>query len=264
MPEGDTIWRTARSIERWIGGRTVTSARSRDCRLGLGVLEGDRVSGVRAVGKHLLIEASSGRVLHSHMMMTGSWHCYLDGTPWRRGRAAAVAVIETGERLAVCFDAPVMELLSPRAAQAHPVLSALGPDVLAERLDSASLRARIESADPMRTLGDLLLDQTVVAGIGNIYRCESLFLTGLDPRASLASAGVPALEKAVVTSRRLMAANLGHGVGFDRDFGRGRGRPWVYRRAGHPCRRCGSKITSAQMGQWLRRAYWCPLCQGRS
>ncbi len=239
----------------------MTATSSRDCRLRLTVLEGDCIARARSVGKHLLVHMRSGRVLHSHMMMSGSWHCYAAGAPWRRPPSAAVAVIETGERLAVCYDAPVVELLSAEGAAAHPVLSALGSDILDVPFDEHAVRSQITVAGDHRSVGDLLLDQKIVAGIGNIYRCEALFLVGLHPAARLAVAGVPSIERAILAARELMMGNLSPSTGFDRDFGTGRGQAWVYRRAGRPCRRCGTPVASAQMGQWLRRAYWCPLCQ---
>ena len=189
MPEGDTIYRTADLLRTWLVGRSVTAARSRVAGLATDRLVGATVTAVESQGKHLLMRFSNGDTLHTHMRMTGSWHVYPAGGRWQRSGQQARVVIEAGDRVAVCFNAPVVELLASRAEAVHPALAGLGQDLLGTRpldLEAARTRARRLTAEPDgtgggRVIGEVLLDQRVVAGIGNIYRCETLFLCGVDP-----------------------------------------------------------------------------------
>lgn len=215
---------------------------------------GQHIDGVEARGKHLLIRLGSGQTLHSHLRMTGSWHVYAAGRRWRRKPAEARLVLTCGDRVAVCFNAPVVELLQRRAEKAHPVLTGLGPDVLVDPLGLDEVRRRAATRPPDLALGELLLDQRVVAGIGNIYRCESLFLEGLSPWAPQSSISGERLDALVTAASRLMRRQLGPFTGQG-------GLRWVYRRAGRPCRRCGTRIRSRPQGELARIAYWCPTCQ---
>jgi endonuclease-8 len=251
MPEGDTIFRTATTLRQWMLGRAITAARS-TAPIPVAALVGDTVATIEARAKHLLIRFESGRVLHTHMRMTGSWHVYSAGDRWRKPVSQARVVLEAGHRLAVCFNAPVVELLAPGGERAHPALAKLGPDVLVEPLDLPSVLQRAATRAPETEIGDLLLDQQVVSGIGNIYRCEALFLNQVHPRrrASLVNL-VPLVE----TAARLMKLSARRDATPPRDT------PWVYGRSGRPCRRCGTRIASARVGTQGRTAYWCPRCQ---
>ena len=256
MPEGDTIFRTAATLDRWLARRPITAART-TAPVPIGLLVGDTVTEVDARAKHLLMRFASGRVLHTHMQMTGSWHVYPAGARWRRPAGRARVVLEAGERVAVCFDAPVVELLAPGGELRHPAIAALGPDVLVEPLDVAGVVARSRERPPETEIGELLLDQRVVGGIGNIYRSEALFLTGVHPRRRASDVDVGAV---VTAAANLMRASAGL------EAARGT-RPahvstlYVYRRAGRPCRRCGTRIEAARVGAQARTAYWCPRCQ---
>lgn len=281
MPEGDTIYRSATSLRRWIGGREVTAAAvvgpssgmradaGWDAGLNAGrALVGTEVEAVDSRGKHLLIRFSSGLTLHTHMRMTGSWHLYPSGERWRRPRHRARAVIETGARLAVCFDAPVVELLATAEEALHPSLNKLGPDLISSTsLEPGDLLARAaRRAADSPSVGELLLDQAFVAGVGNIYRCESLFICGLDPGTPVASLADREIIELVETAARLMKANAFSGAGFSRSFDSPPDRHWVYRhwvyrRAGLPCRRCATVVRSAPLGREARIAYWCERCQ---
>jgi len=253
VPEGDVLFRTAATLRRWLGGREVTAASTKVERLDAEAMVGTKVVTVEAWGKHLLVRLDSGYSLHTHLRMTGSWHVYRTGEPWRRPERQARVVLTTGERLAVCFNAPVVELLMPRVEQVHPSLSRLGPDILAESLEVEEIRRRADSRPGEMALGELLLDQRVVAGIGNIWRCEALFVAGHNPWAPRSALGTGEFDDLMRTAGRLMRANL---APVSR-----RTPHWVYRRAGRPCRRCGTLVESRRQGEDARTAYWCPRCQ---
>ena len=250
MPEGDVLYRTAVTLQRWLAGRQVTDASS-----AAAPMVGNYVDRVEATGKHLLVRFDSGHVLHTHLRMTGSWHVYSRGERWQRPASQAKVTVTCGERVAVCFNAPVVELLPPGAEANHPSLAGLGPDVLATPLDLDNIRRRARYRPPGTPLGELLLDQRVVAGIGNIWRCEALFLEGRSPWAPLSSLKDDELDALMSTASRIMSESVG-----PRDSTGKPGR-WVYRRTGRPCRRCGTSIESRPQGEQARRAYWCPACQ---
>lgn len=261
MPEGDTIHRTARALREWLAGRVVTGARAPRGGVPAARLVGLTVVGVEARAKHLLVRLSSGEVLHTHMRMTGSWHVHRRGEPWRRPAPRARLVLEAGDRVAVCFDAPVLELLAPGEEARHPALSRLGPDVLVDPLDLGEVRRRAAGRPAGLAAGELLLDQAVVSGVGNVYRCEALFLAGVHPWRDRAALGPDGLDLLVGTAAALMRANLDPAAGFARRFGPpgGPAGPWVYGRAGRPCRRCGAPVRAGPLG--LRTVWWCPRCQ---
>jgi endonuclease-8 len=216
---------------------------------------GQQVGDVEARGKHVLMRlVPSGRVLHSHMRMTGSWHVYPWGQAWRRPERQARLVLECGDRVAVCFNAPVIELLAERGELLHPSLSQLGPDVLAQPLDVDGIRARARARGPEIALGELLLDQRVVSGIGNIWRCETLFAERLNPWTPRSAITDEQFDALVSTAARLMGASATGSIAS---------RPvaQVHQRNGRPCRRCGSIIEARRQGEDARTAYWCPRCQ---
>ncbi len=253
MPEGDTLARTAATLRRWLAGREVTAAETRVDGLAAGRLVGRYVAEVEALGKHLLVRFDSGHALHTHLRMTGSWHVYPEGRPWRRPPSQARLVLRCGERVAVCCNAPVVELLTPEAVAVHPALVRLGPDVLGRPLDTAGIRRRARRRPASLALGELLLDQHVVAGIGNIWRCEALHVAGLHPWTPQGEVNDVELEALVMQAARLMHAST---------VGRGRPAPRrVYDRAGRPCRRCGALVVARRQGPDARTSYWCPKCQ---
>jgi len=267
MPEGDTIARMARTLGRWLGGRQVTAASGRVRGVAVERLVGDRVGVVESQGKHLLMRFESGRVLHTHMRMQGSWHVYRTGQRWPRPQAQARVVVECGPRLGVCFNAPVVELLVAGAERLHPALTALGPDLVQPAPDFDEVCRRAAARPPTTLIGDVLLDQRVASGIGNVYRCEALFLHGVHPAARLAAVGEEVFSAVVTTAARLLSANArpsapGRVVaGSGRDVGLGPGRCWVYGRAGRPCRQCGTRVRGQRLGAHARTTYWCPACQ---
>ncbi|MBA2275526.1 MAG: Fpg/Nei family DNA glycosylase [Chloroflexi bacterium] len=273
MPEGDTLFRTAAVLREVLAGRPVTAARGRPDGVALGRVVGSRVGRVEAAGKHLLISFSNGLSLHTHLRMNGSWHRYRTGEAWRRTPARAVAVVEVPGAVAVCFDAPTVELLDSRALAIHPALAALGPDLLAPESDLAEALRRIGSTSRREMpLGEALLDQTVVAGLGNVYRSEICFIERVDPFQPVGRLAAATLTRVVATAQRLISANrndpartttmdaTGAPPGPWR-LRRPGDRLYVYGRTGRPCRRCGTPICSTVTGALPRRTYWCPTCQ---
>ena len=234
-------------MHKWIAGRQVTGAAS--MKIAAERLVGDEVDAVEARGKHLLIRFAGGLTLHTHMRMTGSWHVYRMGETWRKPKHLARVVLEFGDRVAVCFSAPVIELLPTKTEWAHPILAGLGPDIMKAKVDVAEVKRRADEQPVDVPIGDLLLDQQVVAGIGNIWRNEALFMCGVNPATPHTRVDV---AKLVRTAARLMQARARLGVTY---------RPKVYNRSGRPCPRCGGRIESARMGRHARTAYWCPKCQ---
>jgi endonuclease VIII len=217
---------------------------------------GSRIEAVEARGKHLLIRFGDGTVLHSHMRMTGSWHTYRMGERWRRHASCARVVIETPSSVAVCFDAPVVELLDERGIERHPQLAALGPDLCVPDPDVEEVLRRMDALDPATPVGVALLDQRVASGVGNVYRSEVLWASRLDPSRPIADVEPEPRRALLVTAARMLRANL---------HGRRRetvpGGLAVYDRAGRPCRRCGTGIVTRRLGERERSVWWCPACQ---
>jgi len=257
VPEGDTIHRAALRIggalagtvpeelatphprhrlDRWperLGGRTLLTA--------------------EALGKHLLIRFEGGLVLHSHLRMTGAWGITREGERWRRARSRAWLVMRGAGFEVVQFDGPVLELLTDVRARSLPQLSRLGPDVLGERFDGDAFLRRLREDDPTRSVGDALLDQRIVAGLGNLWKSETCFACRADPWRALADVDDELALALALWARERMQMAVRDGI---------RARPAsVYRRAGLPCLRCGTAIRSRGQGENNRITFWCPACQ---
>lgn len=257
MPEGDTVHKLADAIGRTLTGRVAQRVAVRGATLS--ELAGCRVGAVFAKGKHLFIRLENGLTLRSHLGMYGTWHRYAPGEPWRKPRArAALAVWVPGE-VVVCFNAREVELLRSAGIRERNTVRRLGPDLGAETLaaDDAVGRAR-ELLEPGTALADVLLDQRVAAGIGNVYKSEILFMERAHPLGTLATTADEALRRLYATAHDLIRANLGGGPRATR---RGRPRLWVYGRHGRSCLRCGTPIRYARLGATMRSTYWCPRCQ---
>jgi endonuclease-8 len=260
MPEGDTLHRTAAGLRPYLVGRTVTAARTG----GPGAVpQVDRIVGreirsVEALGKNLLIRFEGDLELRTHLRMNGSWHRYRPGERWRRPPSRARLVLEVPGAVAVCFDAPVVELFEERAEALHPSLGRLGPDLLAPDFDGDEALRRLR--DPARAttpIAAALLDQRALAGIGNIWRNETLFAERVDPLTRVADLDDDTLRRVIATARRLLMASAG--LVPERA-----GPMQVYRRTGRPCPRCGTAIRSDPLlGEIPRTTYWCPTCQAR-
>ena len=269
MPEGDTIFRAARTLHRALAGHPVVRFTSVFPALAQGGIEGRRIEAVRSAGKHLLIEFSGDIILRTHMRMHGSWHLYHRGEAWRRPRRDMRLVLETASLEAVGFSIPVAELI-PRAHLArHEVLGTLGPDLLSSDFDEAEALRRMRAAGDI-AVADVLLDQRVLAGIGNVYKSEVLFVCRVNPYTRAGELDDVSHLALVTTARRLLTINTSDSLapmttytGYRRTTGRGdpAGRLWVYGRAGKPCRRCGHPIRTAKQGPHARSTYWCAHCQ---
>lgn len=267
MPEGDTIHRTAARLRAALVGGRVERAESRARRvadLGTGRLVGQTVEAVESRGKHLLVWfAPSGLALHTHLGMHGTWHVYRPGQPLRKPAERAAIVLGVADRAAVCFAAPVCELLTSAQVAAHPRLAALGPDALAAPqaggADLAEARRRLDARADW-TAGEALLDQRVLAGVGNVFKCEVLFACGVDPWARVADLDEAARDGLLATSERMLRANVAPGV-VRRTTSAGP-RLSVYGRARQPCPRCHTPVRVARQGDQARITYWCPRCQG--
>jgi endonuclease-8 len=258
MPEGDTIHRTAATLRRVLGGKRLTGFRSPLPALSGAMLEGRMVEAVEARGKHLLIRFDDGRALRSHMRMTGSWHVYRPGERWWKPPHLARAVLETKDFVAVCFQAPVVELIARRGMETHPALASLGPDVVADEFDAVEAVRRLRAAGE-REIGEALLVQQHVSGIGNIYKSEALFLGGVNPFRRAGGLADEELSRLLAAARRLMRESV---AGTARRTRRAGGpRYWVYRRTGRPCLRCGEAIRVRGQGSPPRSTWWCARCQ---
>ena len=264
MPEGDSIRKLAAAIapdllgQRLVGGRLAAFPWLS--------LQGREVTGVRTLGKHLFIGFQDGLTLRTHLGMFGSWHRYAIGEPWLKSEHRASVVLITTQRLLVCFNAAAVEPLSPGGRGEADWTRRLGPDLLAADPDMGSIPGRARALlDPGTRLVDLLLDQRVACGIGNVYKSELLFLHRLAPGLSIADVSDGQLAQLYASARGLLQANLGDGSRRTRRVLSGSGPAlWVYRRGRRPCLRCGVSIEAGNLGRYPRSTYWCPACQRRS
>jgi endonuclease-8 len=271
MPEGDSLARIAVALRPHLAGRIVTNARARLPGPVISKVVGKKITAVDTAGKNLLIRFDDGLELRTHLGLHGSWHRYRPGEPWRRPVSRASLVLEVPGAVAVCFDAPVVELFETRTEPVHPTLATLGPDLLAPNLDVAAAVARFQDQSlKNREIGDALLDQRVVAGVGNVYKSEVLFLEGINPFLPVGKLSTKQITGIVERSRDLMQYNARPGAAAGRvttvDTRTGAHQAptqlWVYRRAGRPCHRCGTMIKSAPQGADVpRTTYWCPKDQ---
>ncbi len=259
MPEGDTIHRTAATLRTVLADGVLTrfELAGRAGPVRTTPSRGERIGPIGARGKHLLIGFSGGLTLHTHLQMTGSWHTYRAGERWQRPRRQMVVTFASAQAEAVCFDAPVVELLDRYALARHPRLNALGPDLCLPDPDLDEVERRLELLDASTPIGVVLLDQTVASGIGNVFKSEALWARSVDPSIPLSSLD-PAARRAIYrTASDQLRANLGH-AGPRRTVRQGLA---VYDRAGLPCRRCGTPIRTTRQGSTGRSTWWCPACQ---
>jgi len=243
MPEGDSLHRAARKLQVLVGERVAVETPNprAAAAVSAATLDGRRLESVEAVGKNLLLRFEGGLVLRSHLRMTGRWQVVergaaRHGKPW--------LVLTGAEREALLWNGPVLELSARRTRR-------LGPDILADPPDLAAMVANLRREHPARELGDALLDQRLVAGIGNVWKAESLWRAQLSPWLRLENVTDEELERVLAEAARLMRGALE----------RGREDRVMYKHAGRPCPRCGERIRSRGQGDDNRTAYWCPGCQ---
>ncbi|MGV1003961.1 MAG: DNA-formamidopyrimidine glycosylase family protein [Candidatus Nanopelagicales bacterium] len=258
MPEGDTVWRTAKHLEEAISGQVLTATDFRMPQIATLNLSGERVERTVARGKHLLTYLGA-YILHTHLKMEGSWHLYRPGSNWQRPAHQARVVLTTNSWQAVGFSLGITELWHTRdlpATEPLQLLTYLGPDLLGPAWDESQAVAKL-LVDPARPIGEALLDQRNLAGIGNLYKNELCFLTGVHPSAP--TSAVADLARLVARAKQLLEANKERTAqATTGDLRKGR-QHWVYRRERQPCRRCGAFIRYT--GDSERASWWCPRCQ---
>jgi len=246
VPEGDTIFRTAARLQQALGGKVVTRFETVLPKLARvddqSPLRGRTIEQVVARGKHLVIDFSGDLHLRTHMRMNGEWHLYRHGERWWRPRRDMRLVIETADFVAVGFNIPVAEFSTD-------ALRDLGPDLLGDDFDLAEALRRVR-ARAGEEIGKVLLNQRVMAGVGNIWKSETLFRSGVDPFRHVADIDDATLERIVTTARALL-----------RSSAKSRAERFVYQRGGEPCRKCGTAIEYRKQGTDARGTYWCPRCQ---
>src|SRR5512139_2274821 len=275
MPEGDVVWLTARRLHAALAGRPLTRSDFRVPRYAGADLRGRHVHEVMSRGKHLLIRVDGDVTIHTHLMMDGSWRIAPAASAGSASRDPNVRLVLANDQwLALGRSLGVVDIL--RTGQEETVVGRLGPDLLGPGWDPAEAERRLR-ARPERPIGEALLDQTVLAGIGNVYKAEVLFLRGVHPWRAVGE--VDDLAGLIALARRLLDANKerhGHVTTGDRRPGH---EHWVYGRAGRPCRRCGTRIERADQGPRApagarlatggaagsaeRVTFWCPRCQPR-
>ena len=273
MPEGDTIHRAAQTLHRALAGQRVVRFESVLPALTRihedSPLTGQTIQAVAARGKHLLMQFSGGQTLRTHMRMNGSWHIYRPGERWQRPRRDMRIVVATDRFEAVGFNIPVAEFIDSSRIRKHDELRRLGPDLLGEQFDRAEAIRRL-SARADTAAGDALLNQRVVAGIGNVYKAEVLFACGVNPFTLVRELSAEQASCLIDTALKFLRMNVSGTLapmttyrGYRKTTRRDdpRERLWVYGRARLPCRRCGTPVRVKKQGSDARLTYWCPRCQ---
>ncbi|MGI8770994.1 MAG: Fpg/Nei family DNA glycosylase [Acidobacteriaceae bacterium] len=277
MPEGDTIFRAARTLERALGGKLVTRFETALAPLASvhdnTPISGRTVEKVESRGKWLLVHFSGDLILVTHMLMSGSWHIYRAGERWRRPRKDMRVVIATGDCEAVAFNVPVARFYTARSLDRTSSVPRLGPDLLGMEFAQDEAEARL-LAHPNEEIAEVLLNQRVMAGIGNVFKSEICFACGVHPFRQVSTLSRAEVECLLHTSRKFLLMNVKDGVedGIMTYTGARRtarsadpgARLWVYRRQGQPCRRCGTPILMQKQGVGARSTYWCAQCQRES
>jgi endonuclease-8 len=263
VPEGDTIHRAARTLHSALAGQTVTKFETVFPQLARVEMTGRSIERVEAVGKNLLMHFSGDLHLRTHMRMNGTWHIYRPGERWRKRHSEMRIVVETASWVAVGFNVPVAELHDSRSLERQEDLLRIGPDFLGETFDFDEAKRRIRERGDGE-IADVLLNQRVVAGIGNEFKSEILFMARVNPFAKVSEVTDEQLETILQTARKVMLANVqkrsaARITNFSLDP---RQKQFVYSRGGQPCRKCGNPVQYAKQGKDARGTYWCAHCQG--
>ena len=259
MPEGDTIHRSASAMRTALAGKPMLRFDAPRL-IGPTPQAGRIIETVESHGKHLLVEWDDDLILDTHMRMTGSWHLYRAGDRWRRPYTQMRAAIEVADWVAVCFNAPNVETYRRADQRRHPGMGRLGPDLCRPDTDLGTVvNLLLTCPEPATRIAEVLLDQRVMCGVGNVYRCEVLWATGVSPFAPVGSVGEHDAIRLVNTAATMLRANLHRsrrvtvpGV---------KGGLAVYGRNGQRCHRCGESVKCRRMGEHNRILYWCPGCQ---
>ena len=261
MPEGDTIHRAATALRTALVGHRMRSFSAPRLTTRHPVV-GDFIESVESIGKHIEITWSGGVVLRTHMRMVGSWHLYRDGERWRLPKRDARVVITTDEWDAVCFRAPEVESYVAQPGGVPAALAHLGPDLCRDDADLAICVNRlIEFPDPEQSIAEVMLDQRVACGVGNVFKSEVLFACRVDPFAAVGSIDAVTATALIETAATLLRANL---TGWQRTTVTSAQAPGglaVYGRSGRPCIVCGTVISFRRHGRHARSTFWCPVCQ---
>ena len=266
MPEGDTIYRAARTLHAALAGQVVTRFETVFPQLARvdhdAPLAGRTVERVVSEGKNLVMDFSGDLHLRTHMRMNGSWHIYRPGERWRKRRSDMRIVLETDAWVAVAFNVPVAEFHDARSLARQEDLLRIGPDFLGEEFNFAEALRRIRERAGSE-IADVLLNQRVVSGIGNEYKSELLFISRINPFALVSSLSDDQVMLILKSSRKIMLANVNKRSAarittFSLDP---RAQQYVYGRGGKPCRKCGTPVAYAKQGKDARGTYWCPKCQ---
>jgi DNA-formamidopyrimidine glycosylase len=263
MAEGHTVVRWARRLRPMIGQPLELIQLPRRWADRDWLLVGQHLTAIETRGKHLLLHISDGQTAHCHALMFGSWQV---GRPRMRLRKKERDVrlrLRTADREAVFFHGPVVELLTAEELAKHAVLKKLGPDILGPSFDREEAWQRLQKA-PGRTIGDAVLDQNIVAGIGNVYKSEAFFVAGIDPQRPVGECSRREIERiwdAVIPLMQEGARDFGPITTLPPALREGRERNWVYRRNGRPCRRCTAAVQMVRQGVLKRTTYFCPACQ---
>ena len=275
MPEGDTIFRTARALGRALTGKPVSGFRSTYPLLTRfhddTPLTGQTVEQVESRGKWLLIYFSGGGTLATHMLMSGSWHIYRPGERWQQPRMNMRIVLENSEYVAVGFRVPVAKMLKAEELARALRIPAPAIDVLSEVFDAVEVEGRL-LAHSDEEIGDVLLHQEVMAGVGNVFKSEICFVAGIHPFCKVAALSLEQVRASIAVAQRLVAANVLEDSGDSIVTYGGRKRRttheadptaslWVYGRNGEPCRRCGERVRRRIQGPDARVTFWCARCQ---
>ncbi len=274
MPEGDTIFRSARALGRALTGKVVTSFETALAPLASvddnTPVAGRTVENIEARGKWLLIYFSGDLILVTHMLMSGSWHIYRTGERWRQPRRAMRCVLRVEDFEAVAFNVPVAKFFTARTLERNSMIPKLGPDLLRADYDEAEARARV-LARPDEEIANVLLNQRVIAGLGNVYKTEVCFLCAVHPFRTVGSLTPAELDCLLFQSRKLIGENVQEssddkiltytGARRTTRSADQASRLWVYGRQGQPCRRCGTAVLMRKQGPDARSTYWCPQCQ---
>jgi DNA-formamidopyrimidine glycosylase len=259
MAEGPAVLRWARALRELVGEQLLEVRATRRWHERASELVGASVLEVEARGKHLLLHVSTGDVIHAHAMQYGSWQVGEAGLALRKEARYIRLRLRTAEHEAVYYHGPVMEILTPDELAAHPALAALGPDVMREEFDVREVARRLRRASD-RAIGDAILDQRIVAGIGNIFKSEGLFLARIDPRLAADEVSIAAQRRLWRELRPIMHA-AAERFGPTTTRSSGNDRHWVYRRRGRSCFTCGTPVEMIRQGELSRATYFCPRCQ---